>query len=176
MSSQLQQFGQQKTIQQTAKSPQLSSGSTPQVTDSYVSGSHGDDASWSSWFCNLRGHEFLFEVDNEYIQDDFKFCGLSEIFTEDQHELVESAAEMLLKIEILQLEKYKNYHSGRFPRVHCSGQPCLPVVRSDIPGIDRADFGTTFPHLFLMIYGHLTPQKASQSYIQRIFGFKIHRP
>ncbi|KAI3951341.1 hypothetical protein MKW92_031039, partial [Papaver armeniacum] len=33
MSSQLQQFGQQKIIQQTAKNPQLSSGLTPQVDD-----------------------------------------------------------------------------------------------------------------------------------------------
>lgn len=42
--------------------------------------------------------------------------------------------------------------------------------------IDGAYFGTTFPHLFLMTYGHLKPQKPSQSYISRIFGFKLHKP
>ena len=42
--------------------------------------------------------------------------------------------------------------------------------------IDGAYFGTTFPHLFLMTYGHLKPQKAAQSYVPRVFGFKLHKP
>lgn len=200
--------------------------------ESDVSGSDGDDTSWISWFCNLRGNEFFCEVDDEYIQDDFNLCGLSsqvpyydyaldlildvesshgDMFTEEQNELVESAAEMLYglihvryiltsKGMAAMLEKYKNYDFGRCPRVYCCGQPCLPVGQSDIPrsstvkiycpkcediyyprskyqgNVDGAYFGTTFPHLFLMTYGHLKPQKASQNYIQRIFGFKIHRP
>lgn len=42
--------------------------------------------------------------------------------------------------------------------------------------IDGAYFGTTFPHLFLMTYGHLKPPKATQNYVQRVFGFKLHKP
>ncbi|KAF4367765.1 hypothetical protein G4B88_004997, partial [Cannabis sativa] len=200
--------------------------------ESDVSGSDGDDTSWISWFCNLRGNEFFCEVDDEYIQDDFNLCGLSsqvpyydyaldlildvesshgDMFTEEQNELVESAAEMLYGLIHVRyiltskgmsamLEKYKNYDFGRCPRVYCCGQPCLPVGQSDIPrsstvkiycpkcediyyprskyqgNIDGAYFGTTFPHLYLMSYGHLKPQKAAQSYIPRVFGFKIHKP
>ncbi|GFZ00719.1 casein kinase II beta chain 1 [Actinidia rufa] len=108
---------------------------------------------------------FFCEVDDEYIQDDFNLCGLSsqvpyydyaldlildvesshgDIFTEEQNELVESAAEMLYglihvryilaaKGMATMLEKYKNYDFGRCPRVYCCGQPCLPVGQSDIP-------------------------------------------
>ncbi|KAJ8540107.1 hypothetical protein K7X08_026496 [Anisodus acutangulus] len=199
--------------------------------ESDVSGSDGDDTSWISWFCNLRGNEFFCEVDDDYIQDDFNLCGLSsqvpyydyaldlildvesshgDMFTEEQNELVESAAEMLYglihvryiltsKGMAAMLEKYKNYDFGRCPRVYCSGQPCLPVGQSDIPrgstvkiycpkcediyyprskyqgNIDGAYFGTTFPHLFLMTYGHLKPQKPTQIYIPRVFGFKLHK-
>ncbi|XP_047980370.1 putative casein kinase II subunit beta-4 isoform X2 [Salvia hispanica] len=200
--------------------------------ESDVSGSDGDDASWISWFCDLRGNEFFCEVDDEYIQDDFNLCGLSsqvpyydsaldlildvesshgDMFTEEQNELVESAAEMLYglihvryiltsKGMAAMLEKYKNYDFGRCPRVYCCGQPCLPVGQSDIPhsstvkiycpkcedifyprskyqgNMDGAYFGTTFPHLYLMTYGHLKPQKPVQSYVPRVFGFKLHKP
>ncbi|KAB2622797.1 casein kinase II subunit beta-like [Pyrus ussuriensis x Pyrus communis] len=200
--------------------------------ESDVSGSEGDDTSWISWFCNLRGNEFFCEVDDDYIQDDFNLCGLSsqvpyydyaldlildvesshgDMFTEEQNELIESAAEMLYglihvryiltsKGMAAMLDKYKNYDFGRCPRVFCSGQPCLPIGQSDIPrsstvkiycpkcediyyprskyqgNIDGAYFGSTFPHLFMMTYGHLKPQKASQSYVPRVFGFKLHKP
>ncbi|XP_040963971.1 casein kinase II subunit beta-1, partial [Gossypium hirsutum] len=199
--------------------------------ESDVSGSDGDDTSWISWFCNLLGNEFFCEVDDDYIQDDFNLCGLSsqvpyydyaldlildveshgDMFTEEQNELVESAAEMLYgliharyiltsKGMAAMLDKYKNYDFGRCPRVYCCGQPCLPVGQSDIPrastvkiycprcediyyprskyqgNIDGAYFGTTFPNLFLMAHGHLKPQKAIQSYVPRVFGYKIHKP
>ncbi|KAM1050249.1 hypothetical protein ACFX13_032753 [Malus domestica] len=199
--------------------------------ESDVSGSEGDDTSWISWFCNLRGNEFFCEVDDDYIQDDFNLCGLcnqvpyydyaldlildvesshGDMFTEEQNELIESAAEMLYglihvryiltsKGMAAMLDKYKNYDFGRCPRVFCSGQPCLPIGQSDIPrsstvkiycpkcediyyprskyqDIDGAYFGSTFPHLFMMTYGHLKPQKASQSYVPRVFGFKLHKP
>ncbi|VAH34837.1 unnamed protein product [Triticum turgidum subsp. durum] len=133
--------------------------------ESDLSGSDGEDTSWISWFCSLRGNEFFCEVDDDYIQDDFNLCGLSgqvpyyeyaldlildvesshgDMFTEEQNELIESAAEMLYGLIHVRyiltskglaamLDKYKNYDFGRCPRVHCSGQPCLPVGQSDIP-------------------------------------------
>ncbi|XP_020096328.1 putative casein kinase II subunit beta-4 isoform X1 [Ananas comosus] len=196
------------------------------------SGSDEEDTTWISWFCSLKGNEFFCEVDEEYIQDDFNLCGLSgqvpyydyaldlildvesspgDMLTEDQNELIESAAEMLYgliharyiitsKGMTTMLEKFKNYDFGRCRRVLCSGQACLPVGQSDIPrignvkvycpkcediyyptskdqnDIDGAYFGTTFPHLFLMTYEHLKPQKPSQQYIPRVFGFKIRKP
>ncbi|KAK9052996.1 hypothetical protein SSX86_029626 [Deinandra increscens subsp. villosa] len=210
--------------------------------ESDVSGSDGEDTSWISWFCNLRGNEFFCEVDENYIQDDFNLCGLSsqvpyydyaldlildvesshgDMFSEEQNEIFESAAEMLYGLIHVRyilttkglgamLEKYKNAEFGRCPRVYCCGQPCLPLGQSDISrqsnvkifcpkcediytpqsrfqdsilfsvslrlDLDGAYFGSTFPHLFLMTYGHLKPQKTSQDYTPRVFGFKVHKP
>ncbi len=123
-----------------------------------------DEQSWISWFCSLKGNEFFSEVDEEYIQDDFNLSGLSsmvpyydyaldlildvespndDMLTEQQHELVESAAEMLYGLiharytltsrgMVAMLEKYKQCHFGRCPRVYCNNHPCLPVGTSDV--------------------------------------------
>ncbi|KQK24190.1 putative casein kinase II subunit beta-4 [Brachypodium distachyon] len=200
-------------------------------SDTENSASDGDDAFWITWFCNLRGNEFFAEVDDDYIQDDFNLCGLSnqvpyydhaldlildlepvqgDVFAEEQNELIEASADMLFgliharyilttKGLAAMLEKFKNCDFGRCPRVSCGGQPCLPVGQTDIPrsstvkiycpkcedlyhprskyqvNTDGAYFGTTFPHLFMMTYSHLKPQKPSQQYIPRIFGFKVHK-
>lgn len=201
-------------------------------TSEDVSGGSEEDAgSWISWFCQLKGNEFFCEVDEDYIQDDFNLSGLSnqvpyydyaldmildaetpqsEVFTEEQHELVESAAEMLYGLVHVRyilttrgmqamLEKFKGCEFGRCPRVLCQGQPCLPVGTSDVPrqttvkvfcprcedvyfprskyqgNIDGAFFGTTFPHLFLLTYPQLRPQRTPDvQYVPKVFGFKLH--
>mmetsp|Transcript_4254 Transcript_4254/g.9261 ORF Transcript_4254/g.9261 Transcript_4254/m.9261 type:complete len:294 (+) Transcript_4254:298-1179(+) len=131
-----------------------------------VSGSEQDEPAWISWFCSLRGNEFFCEVDEDYIEDDFNLSGLSSqvpyyeyaldmildnepphdvMLTDQQHELLESAAEMLYGLIharyivtarglAAMLEKFKNCDFGRCARVLCEGQPCLPVGTSDIPG------------------------------------------
>lgn len=132
--------------------------------DSDVSASEEDDTSWISWFCSLQGNEFFCEVEEDYIQDDFNLSGLSsvvpyydyaldlildvesphdEMLTEEQHELVESAAESLYGLihqrYILtsrglsaMYDKFKSVDFGRCPRVLCGGQAALPVGQSDI--------------------------------------------
>lgn len=41
-----------------------------------LSTSEGEDSSWISRFCGLRGNELLCKVDEDYIKDDFNLCGL----------------------------------------------------------------------------------------------------
>ena len=36
---------------------------------------------WISWFCNLEGHEFFCEIDEEYIKDSFNLYGLKQLIT-----------------------------------------------------------------------------------------------
>ena len=140
-----------------------------------------------------------------------------EILTEEQHETIEGAAEVLYGLihqrYILttrglaaMMEKYCAVEFGRCPRVFCSGMPVLPVGQSDVArtgtvkvfcpkcrdvyfpwnkyqgNVDGAYFGTTFPHLFMMTYGNVQPAPPTQSYVPRVFGFRVsekayeHRP
>ncbi|KAG6400509.1 hypothetical protein SASPL_137346 [Salvia splendens] len=185
---------------------------TDSEEESDVSGSDGDDTSWISWFCNLRGNEFFCEVDDDYIQDDFNLCGLSsqvpyydyaldlildvesshgDMFTEEQNELVESAAEMLYGlIHVRYILTSKGTAAMRSTRTmileDVQGFTAVDNLVSPLDNqtfhalvpidIDGAYFGTTFPHLFLMTYGHLKPQKPVQSYVPKVFGFKMHKP
>ncbi|DBA03672.1 TPA: hypothetical protein N0F65_006851 [Lagenidium giganteum] len=189
-----------------------------------------EETSWIAWFCSLRENDFLCEVDEEYIEDDFNLTGLNGIvpyydyaldlildiespndqnLTQMQQEIIESAAEMLYglihsryilttKGMAAMLEKFQNVEFGRCHRVYCQGQPVLPVGQSDVPRhttvnvycpkcrdiffpksqragqIDGAYFGTTFPHVFLLTHPQLVPPPPAQTYVPRIYGYKIH--
>jgi casein kinase II subunit beta len=135
---------------------------------------------------------------------------IEESLTEEQQELVESAAEMLYGLiharyiitnRGLQAmyEKLTSASFGKCPRAFCSGQPALPIGRSDVPrnytvqifcpmchdiftprssrsaSIDGAYFGTTFPHLFMLTFPECIPKKNSQYFVPRVFGFRIHK-
>jgi Casein kinase II regulatory subunit len=51
----------------------------------------------------------------------------------------------------------------------------LPSRMGAQGNVDGAYFGTTFPHLLLMTYPALWPAKPTESYVPRVFGFKLHR-
>ena len=95
-------------------------------------------------------------------------------------------------------EKFENVDFGRCPRVYCQGQPALPVGLSDVPrqttvnifcpkchdiffpkssrqgNVDGSYFGTTFCHLFLLLYHTAIPSPPTSAYEPRIYGFRIH--
>jgi casein kinase II subunit beta len=105
------------------------------------------------------------QVDEDYIQDDFNLSGLgsavpfydyaldlildadtpsADALTEEQHELVESAAEVLYGLIHARwvvtarglaavLVKHRAGDYGRCPRVACAGAPVLPLGPSDVP-------------------------------------------
>ncbi len=54
-----------------------------------------DEASWISWFVNMRGNDFFCEVEESFIQDDFNLTGLS-----SQVPFYEHALDMILDVDI----------------------------------------------------------------------------
>jgi hypothetical protein len=43
-------------------------------------GGAGSGMGWIQWFCSLEGHEFLVDVDEEFIRDPFNLYGLQANF------------------------------------------------------------------------------------------------
>ncbi len=45
-----------------------------------VGGAGGNQLGWIQWFCALEGHEFLVDIDEEFIRDPFNIYGLQANF------------------------------------------------------------------------------------------------
>ena len=41
---------------------------------------------WIQWFCSLEGHEFLVEIEEEFIKDPFNLIGLQKSFSKESFE------------------------------------------------------------------------------------------
>ncbi|KAJ9512386.1 hypothetical protein QJQ45_012994 [Haematococcus lacustris] len=157
-------------------------------------GTRKEEPTWISWFCSLRGNEFFCEVDEDYIEDDFNLSGLSSqvpyydyaldmildneapndvMLTDQQQELLESAAEMLYG---LIHARYMDMHNDAQNRkIFCPKCEDIFYPRSEYQcSIDGAYYGTTVPHLLLMTYPMYRPPKCVDLYVPRVFGFKLH--
>ncbi|KAJ1453606.1 casein kinase II, regulatory subunit [Pelagophyceae sp. CCMP2097] len=202
-----------------------------EVDDDDVDSGSDEDSPWIAWFLSLRGNEFFCAVDEDFIQDDFNLTGLGALvpfydfardmildveradeqaLTDEQQELIESAAEMLYGLIHARYittnrglramhAKYAAASFGRCPRACCGGQAALPLGRADAPRgakvhvfcprcqdlfvprssraatLDGAYFGSTFANVFLLAFPDLVPAPASQAFVPRIYGFRIHK-
>ena len=62
---------------------------------------HADDDAattmgWIQWFCSLEGHEYMVEVDNDYIRDPFNLYGLQAQMTNLSKEKFKQCIKMIL--------------------------------------------------------------------------------
>ncbi|KAG7193482.1 casein kinase 2 regulatory subunit [Scheffersomyces spartinae] len=95
-------------------------------------------------------------------------------------------------------DKFRTGDFGFCPRVNCELHPLLPVGLSDQPRVasvklycakcedfynpksnrhavvDGAYFGRSFPAMFLLNYQQAIPVHSKQTYVPRLFGFKLH--
>ena len=45
-----------------------------------------DSGGWIQWYCSLEGHDFLVEIDEEFIKDSFNLYGLRKKFSKERYE------------------------------------------------------------------------------------------
>ncbi|ORY00336.1 hypothetical protein K493DRAFT_104055 [Basidiobolus meristosporus CBS 931.73] len=128
--------------------------------------SASDSVSWVTWFCSLSGNEYLIEVADAFLEDDFNFTGLGstvpfyqealemilDIEPEREYSgadtsLIESSAERLYGLihqrYILTRQgmnqmatKYEQGDFGHCPRYYCNETPMIPAGRSDSLGVE----------------------------------------
>jgi casein kinase II subunit beta len=56
----------------------------------------GGSAGWIHWYCTLEGHEYLVEVDEEFIKDPFNLYGLSGSFAQMSKDKMKHLVKMIL--------------------------------------------------------------------------------
>ncbi|KPM12029.1 casein kinase II subunit beta-like protein 1 [Sarcoptes scabiei] len=97
------------------------------------------------------------------------------------------------------LTKFKKRQFGTCVRYYCNNAPMLPIGLSDKHGVhtvrlycprcrdiyvpqfsskfitlDGAFFGTSFPHMFFMVYPSQRPLPSTLKFVPKLFGFRIN--
>ncbi|KAI6099796.1 casein kinase II, regulatory subunit, partial [Pisolithus sp. B1] len=144
------------------------------IVEDISSGSDSDYSNGSPWFLSSKGNEYFCEVDEDYILDRFNLTGLNnevsnygqalDLITDNLDDDIQDELRGALDVQARllygliharwivtarglakMLEKYKRMFT--LPNRHVHGS------------IDGAYFGTSFPHLFFMIYPNLISPK-----------------
>lgn len=61
-----------------------------------VNGAGGHQLGWINWFCALEGHEFLVDLDEEFIRDPFNIYGLQAAFPNSNKQKFKNCVKMIL--------------------------------------------------------------------------------
>lgn len=167
-----------------------------QVDDDYIS----DNFNLTGLANQVPYYEYaldlITDVDNEELSDEHQ--EMVENDAEILYGLVHARYILTNRGLHAMLEKYRHHEFGTCPRYHCNSQAVLPCGITDQKGkasvklfcpkceeiyrprstrhenVDGAFFGTTFCHLFFLVFPELKPDKTTDHYIPRVFGFKLH--
>lgn len=198
--------------------------------DSGVSEVSSMGDTWAMQFCSQPRNQYFCEVSDCFMGDEFNLTGLShlvgrykealELILDLEHEnpvllpdipTINQSGELLYGLIharyiitrqglMAMLQKYKNSHFGRCPRVLCDRTGLLPIGRYDIPGyetvrlycpccrdiympaseqflgIDGAFFGSSFAGMFLEMMPGIekrASQLRKQQFQLKLYGFKV---
>ncbi|KAF7382650.1 hypothetical protein HZH66_013052 [Vespula vulgaris] len=133
--------------------------------------SSSEEISYISWFCAVKGNEFFCRIDEDYIRDKFNLTGLNE-----QVPYYQQALDLILNIE----PSYYDIEAIKYDYVIEAARVTYGLIHARYILTNRGiaqmieKYQAGFPHMLLMVHPEYRPKGATNHFISRLYGFKIH--